>query len=356
MMGAVEHMRNSMRAAVLHGAKDLRIEPYPTPEPQTGQVLVQVHRAGICGSDLHYFAHGYCATYVPTRPFVLGHEFIGEVVAAAADVHVPKIGARVVINPTRACGRCHYCKTGRVNLCPHTVMLGSASTKPPTDGGFAEFVAVRADQCHIVPPAMDDGLGAMIEPLAVAIHAVKRAGSVAGKSVLVAGGGPIGLLVAMTARAFGAVPVTVSDPMPARRETARKLGADQALDPQASGFAVEVRALAGDGFEIAFEASGAPVALRQIFDVVRPGATIVQIGTLGTQDIPLPANQVMARELRYIGSFRYGDVFDEAIQLATSGRIDLRPLISRVLPLDKIPEAMELALAKQGVLKVQIQT
>jgi len=349
-------MVKTMLGAVLHGAKDLRVETCALPELKAGQVLVRVRRAGICGSDLHYFAHGYCAAFVPSRPFILGHELVGEVVARSEEVESPAVAARVVVNPARACGRCHDCRSGRGNLCSRTVMLGSASTRPPTDGVFAEFVAVRADQCHIVPPGMDDGLGAMMEPLAVAVHAVKRGGPVAGKSVLVCGGGPIGLLVALTAGAYGAIPVAVSDPVAGRRQQALGFGIGTALDPAAGSFGEQARAWAAEGFDVVFEASGAPRALRQAFEVVRRGGTIVQIGTLGTDDIPLPANQVMARELQLLGSFRYANVFDEAIQLAASGRLKLLPMISRVMPLREIFDAMVQAGAKEDVMKVQVQT
>jgi len=137
-------MSNTMLGAVLRGAKDLRLEPWAVPDLAPGQVLIRVRRAGICGSDMHYFAHGYCAAFVPTRPFILGHELVGEVAALAEDVKVPAIGARVVVNPARACGVCEYCRSGRGNLCRQTVMLGSASTTPPTDGALAQFVAVHA--------------------------------------------------------------------------------------------------------------------------------------------------------------------------------------------------------------------
>jgi L-idonate 5-dehydrogenase len=341
--------------AVLHGAKDLRLESLPQPDLLPGQVLLRVRQAGICGSDLHYYQHGFCAAFVPTRPFVLGHELIADVLATATDVTAPVVGARVVVNPARHCGFCGYCQSGRGNLCRETIMLGSASTKPPTDGAFAQFVVVRADQCFPAPAGLDDGLGALIEPLAVALHAVKRAGTVSGKAVLVAGGGPIGLLVALTSRAAGALPVVVSDIVAERREIALKLGVDAVLDPASPALAAEVRSLAGEGFDVTFEASGAARALRQAFDLVRPGATIVQLGTLGTQDVPLPANQLMVREIQFVGSFRYGNVFEEAIRLAASGRVNLHPLISQVLPLARISEAMELAASKANVLKVQIK-
>jgi L-idonate 5-dehydrogenase len=344
-----------MKAAVLHGAKDIRIETYRQPELHSGMVLLRVRRVGICGTDLHYFEHGYNATFVPDRPFILGHELTAEVTAIAGDVETVKVGQRVAVNPARACGFCAYCKGGRINLCRKTIMLGSASTTPPTDGALAEFVTVRADQCHLLPPDMDDGIGAMMEPLSVALHAVKRAGSISGKRVLVTGGGTIGLLVAMTARAFGAVPVAVSDIVAARRKKAIELGVDVALDPAAKGLNDQVRELTGLGFDTVFEASGAPPALRAAFDLVCPGGIIVQIGTVGTADIPLPVNQLMVREIDFRGSMRYGNTFDEAIRLVAAGRINVSSLINQVFTLEDSVKALHFAADKSLALKVQIQ-
>jgi len=348
-------MNTSMLAAVLHGAKDLRLGDYPQPPLQPGMVLLRVRRAGICGSDLHYFEHGRCGVFVPTRPFVLGHELTGEVAAAADDVTGLKIGTRVTVNPARPCGSCDYCKTGRRNLCQRTIMLGSASNTPPTDGAFAQYVRVHAEQCHVLPAEADDGLGAMMEPLAVALHALKRAGSVSGKRALVTGGGPIGLLVLITARAFGAAPLALSDIVAKRRQAASTFGADMTLDPGASDVLEKARALVGEGFDVVFEASGSPAALRQSFGLVRPGGTIIQIGTLGTDEVPLPANLLMTREISLLGSFRYGDVFDEAIRLISSGCINLKPLISQVFTLSAIHKAFALAVGKDNAIKVQIE-
>ncbi len=348
-------MNTSMRAAVLHAAKEIRLDSVPVPQLHPGMVLLRVRRAGICGSDLHYYEHGYCAAFVPTRPFILGHEFTAEVTAVADGVETISIGDRVTANPARSCGFCEHCKGGRPNLCRHLIMLGSASTTPPTDGAFAEYVVVRADQCHVLPETMDDGLGAMMEPFAVALHAVKRAGIISGKRVLVTGGGTIGLMTAMAARAYGATPVAVSDIVAARRAKALELGADVALDPAAANLNEQVRALTGDGFDVILEASGARPALRQAFDLIRPGGTIVQIGTLGTEDMPIPANQIMVKEINFIGSMRYGNVFDEAIRLVSSGRVNLQPLLSNVLPIADISRAMELAADKSNALKVHVQ-
>jgi 2-desacetyl-2-hydroxyethyl bacteriochlorophyllide A dehydrogenase len=344
-----------MKAAVLHGAKDVRVERRRTPDLNPGMVLLRNRRVGICGSDLHYYEFGHCAAFVPDRPFVLGHELTAEVAAVADGVDSVKVGERVTVNPARSCGFCEYCKGGRPNLCPHIIVLGSASTTPPTDGALAEFVTVRADQCHVLPAEVDDGIGAMIEPFAVALHAIKRAGMVSGKRVLVTGVGTIGMLVATAARTFGGTPVAVSDIFERRRTMALELGADVALDPAAKDLQERVRELAGDGFDVIFEASGSPMALRRTFDLVRRGGTIVQIGTLGTSDISVPLNQVMAKEINFIGSLRYGNVFDEAIRLVTSGRAKLQLLINSVFSLDESANAMRLAGDKSQSLKIQIK-
>jgi L-idonate 5-dehydrogenase len=194
----------------------------------------------------------------------------------------------------------------------------------------------------------------MMEPFAVALHALNRAGSVAGQQVIVTGGGPIGLLAVIAARACGASTIVLSDPVAERRGLALEVGADSALDPTAASFKDQIAALAGEGFETLFEASGAAAALRQAFEVVRRGGTIVQIGVYSAPEVSVPVNQLLVRELRFVGSFRYANVWEQAIRLVTSGRVNLRPLISRVFPLGEATAALELACAKTGVVKVQI--
>lgn len=348
-------MNPKMKAALLHGAKDLRLEERPRPVLAPGLVLLRCCRAGVCGSDLHYFEHGYCGSFVPDRPFILGHELCAEVADVADGVDTVKVGQRVTVNPARFCGFCEYCRRGRPNLCRKIVMLGSASTTPPTDGTFAEYVTVRQDQCHVLPSGMDTGVAAMIEPFAVALHAVKRVGNISGERVLVTGAGTIGVLIAMTARAFGAIPIAVSDPIARRRERSLELGADAVFDPMSHDLRDKVWGLTDGGFDIAFEASGAESALSVLFNLVRPGGTIVQVGTLGTGNIPIPVNQLMVREIDLIGSMRYEDVFEEAIRLAASGRVDLNSLISDVLPLTESAQALHRASDKSHSLKVQIE-
>ena len=215
-----------MRAFILHGKEDLRRGELPTPIAQPGQVLVHVRRVGICGSDVHYFSHGRVGNFVPKRPFALGHEFAGEVAQTGDDVSGFAIGDRVVIDPSQPCGECRHCRSRRYNLCENMRYFGSASCDPHLDGGFAEFVAVPARNCHRMPDAMTWGEAAMQEPLSVALHATQRAGNLAGTSVFVAGGGAIGQLIALAARAFGAGQVVLGDLAEFPRNFAIVQGAD----------------------------------------------------------------------------------------------------------------------------------
>lgn len=343
-----------MLAGVLHGSHDLRLEQVTGPEPRPDGVVVQVARVGICGSDVHYFLHGECGAFVPSSPFILGHEFVGVVRKIGSKVRWPRIGDRVVVNPAASCGHCEACIGGRGNLCPDVVMLGSGSTTPPTNGAFAESVAVPARQCYILPESVDDAQGAMMEPLSVALHAISRAGGVVAKRVLVTGGGPIGLIAAIAARALGAALVAVSEPSEGRRDLAKLLGVDHVLDARSERLGDSAIKLSDGGFDILFEASGAKRALQTSIDVVRRGGVIVQIGTIADPEVGLPVNTLMVRELALLGTFRYADEFPEAIRLVASGRIDLAPLVTGVYPLREIERAMAAACDSEGMLKVQI--
>jgi L-idonate 5-dehydrogenase len=342
-----------MRAFQLHGARDLREADLPVPVPGAGEVVLAMRRAGICGSDMHYYSSGRIGSFVPKRPFVLGHEFAGEIVAVGSDVPASRVGERVTVDPSMPCGHCGFCRGGRYNLCPDMRFYGSASCDPHIDGGFEEFVLAPSTNAFRVPDGLTWGEAAMTEPLSVAVHGVGRAGSVAGRAVLVTGGGTIGQLVALVARAFGAGIVVLSDPLPGRRQAAVECGADAALDAGSPDFAAEARSLVPDGFDVVIEAAGSAKALEQALDVVRRGGTIVQVGTLPAS-VTLPLNVLMARELTLAGSFRFANVFATALALMATGRIDVKPLISRVYPLAELPAAMTAAIAAADGIKLQL--
>jgi L-idonate 5-dehydrogenase len=344
-----------MRAFILHGKEDLRRGELPTPCALPGQVLVRVRCAGICGSDVHYFNHGRVGNFVPKRPFALGHEFAGEVAETGDGVIGFSRDERVVIDPSQPCGHCQHCRSGRYNLCENMRYFGSASCDPHLDGGFAEFVAVPARNCHLMPESMTWGEAAMLEPLSVALHAAQRAGNLAGAAVFVAGGGAIGQLIALVARAYGAAQVTLGDLAEFPRRFAVDQGADAAINPTDASSEQLALELSGGGFDIVFEAAGSTHALIHALKIVRRGGTIVQVGTLPSE-VPIPANLIMSKELTVTGSFRFAHVFPKALQFAASRRIKVAPLISRTFSFDETPQAMAMAVAKDGVIKIQIES
>jgi L-idonate 5-dehydrogenase len=343
-----------MKSYLLHGKQDLRLEERPIPEVLPHQVLIRVRRVGICGSDVHYFWHGYIGSFVPKRPFALGHEFSGEVVEVGREVQTLRPGQAVAVDPSMPCGTCSYCRGGRYNLCENMKFLGSASCDPHLDGAFGEYVPVPAVNCLPIPEALSYGEAAMLEPLSVAVHAVRRAGTVAGQAVLITGAGTIGQLVLIVARAFGADKIVVSDIDAFSREFALQRGADAVLDPREATMEKEAMDASAIGFDVVFEATGVPSALSNALRLARRGGTVVQIGSLPA-DVPIPANLIMAKELTVAGSFRSAHEFSMALNLAAAKRIDLRPLITATFPYAELPQAMDLAVLKQNTIKVQLE-
>lgn len=343
-----------MKAWVLHGEKDIRLEERATPKAAPGEVLVGVRQAGICGSDLHYHAHGRCGNFVPTRPFILGHEFAGEIVAVGDGVDAARVGQRVAIDPSRPCGSCRLCRAGRYNLCPEMVYFGSASVVPPSEGCFAEYVTAPARNAWPIPSDFDYAMGALLEPLSVSMHAVQRSGGVAGKSVLITGGGTIGQMVLLCAKACGASSVVVSDPRAFARDFAIEQGATGAVDPTDTQVAEQARVHAADGFEVMFEAAGVGAALTQGMQFAAKGATVVQVGTL-PDATPIPANFLLTNELTYVASWRFANVFERVIDLVSSGQIKPQPLITKVFAMDSLPEAIAEAGGGGNVVKIQIE-
>lgn len=336
-----------MIAYVLHGKRDLRAEERPTPEAEPDEVLVQVRRAGICGSDVHYFATGHCGAFVPRRPFVLGHEVTGEIVAVGTSVTGLEEGMRVAVDPSRPCRTCALCVSGRSNLCPDMRYLGSASTDPHVDGAFASYVAVPASGCHVLDEGIEDAEAAMLEPLSVATHAVRRAGTIEGKSVLVTGAGTMGQLLVLVARAMGARRIAVTDRRQPALDLAAALGADDV-------FAFDRAASFTGPADVAFEASGAPEALRLALDRAGRGATVVQLGTL-PGDVELPAHLVMQKELQLVGSFRFAHVFADALELIASRKVDVRPVVSHTFGFGELVRAFDAALDEPGAFKIQVE-
>jgi len=338
----------------IYGADDLRVESVPEPQPGPGEVLLKLGAGGICGSDLHYFQHGRIGSFVIREPLIPGHEISGTVAKAGAGVTRVKEGDKVAVNPSHACSACKACRAGRENLCASMRFLGSASVFPHVQGMFREYFIMGERQCYPIAAAVTTSELAFAEPLAVALHAVNRAGSVLGKTVLVTGGGPIGCLIVVAARLAGAACIAVTDVVDRPLETARTLGADQCVRvdqlPDRAGALAEV---VGEP-EVAFEVSGSPAALATCLSTTARGGRIVQVGSLPADGVKLLANQVMAREIDYVGTFRFGVEFEWAVRYLTDRRVDVQPLLSAQYPLQEAEAAFRLAGDKSRSIKVQL--
>lgn len=321
----------TMRASVLTGVGTLTIENRAVPSPAPHEVLVEVAAVGVCGSDVHYYRHGRIGDYVVTAPMILGHELSGRITAVGSDVDAGRVGQRVAIEPQRPCRRCRQCASGRYNLCPHMKFFAT----PPVDGALCRFVTIDAEMAHPVPDSMSDEAAALLEPLSVAIATMRKAAAAPGSSVLIAGAGPIGVMCAQTARAFGAARIVVSDPLSARRERVLRYGATEVLDPAAA----DVAAL--DPQVDAFvDASGAPPAVVTGVKAVGPAGRVVLVG-MGADDYRLPISYIQNMEITVTGVFRYTDTWPTAIHLVTSGAVDLDSLVTGRYDLDHVAEALD---------------
>ena len=338
-------------AATLFGPEDLRLVERPLPPLAPGMVRIAFGAGGICGSDLHYFRHARTGNFVVTEPLVLGHEIAGTIVETKGFADGLKAGDRVAVNPSRWCRRCARCLEGRPNLCENIYFMGSASRTPHMQGGFASHFDAVPAQCAVLPENVPLADAALAEPLAVALHAVARAGTMDGAHVVIFGGGPIGLLTMLAAMLAGAGHISVVDIAEAPLAFAGKLGADRTID--ISRGEEELAALAADHpIDMAFEVSGTAAGLASAIRQVRRGGTLVQIGNLPGGDIPVPANPVMAKELDVRGAFRFGDEFADAVALIVSGKVAVNRLVTASRPLADAPKAFRLALDRSQSVKV----
>ena len=340
-----------MRAVVAHAARDLRIEERDVPAAGPGQVLVRMAAGGICGSDLHYYNHGGFGAVRLREPMILGHEVAGHVEALGDGVEGLEVGGLVAVSPSRPCRICEYCAEGRQNHCLHMRFYGSAMPMPHVQGAFRDYVAADAAQC-IPADGLIPGEAAMAEPLAVVLHAASHAGDLRGKRVLVTGCGPIGLLAAMVARVSGAVEVVATDITAFTLEKARAVGADTALNVADDVDALAPYTAAKGHFDAMFECSGAAAALTAAVPALRPGAAVVQVGLGG--DMTLPLQVMTAKELRLVGSFRFHHAFPAAVAMMRAGRLDVRPLITHAMPVERAVEAFDMASDRTRAIKVNI--
>lgn len=341
-----------MRAVVIHSAHDLRIDVIAEAPLGPRDVRVCIEAGGICGSDLHYYHHGRIGTILVREPMILGHEVAGIVDRIGAEVSNVAVGQRVAVSPSRPCGACRFCQAGQQIHCLDMRFYGSAMRMPHVQGAFREVLIADAEQCHVVPHALSAGEAAMAEPLAVCLHAANRAGPLLGRRVLVTGSGPIGALCAVAARRAGAAQIVATDVTDAPGPIAARLGVDEFINVAANPDALSPYAKDKGYFDLLFEASGNDKALTGAFDVLRPGAIIVQVGLGGPATLPL--NVVVAKELELRGTFRFHPEFALATELLAKRLVDVRPLISATVPFTDARAAFNLASDRSRAMKVQL--
>lgn len=322
-------MSQVMQVSVLTGPREIRLEERPVPTPAADEVLVRVTAVGVCGSDAHYYRDGRIGDHVVNGPLVLGHEAAGVVVAVGGGVNPDRVGQRVSIEPQRPDPTSAQSRAGRYNLCPSMEFFAT----PPIDGALAEYVLIQSVFAHSVPDEISDEAAALFEPLSVGIASAQKARITPGSSVLIAGAGPVGLVTAQVARAFGATEVIVSDIDSARRANATKFGATRVLDPAID----DVRSLEVDAF---IDASGAPRAVVDGIHAVRPAGTVVLVG-MGASDYALPISLIQNRELLLTGVFRYANTWPIARELVLAGLVDLDAMVTARFDLAHVEDALD---------------
>ncbi|RWH49253.1 MAG: iditol 2-dehydrogenase [Mesorhizobium sp.] len=311
----------------------LRAVDKPAPGPE--DVLVRIEACGVCGTDRHLF-HG---EFPCTPPVTLGHEFCGIVEAVGDAVSGIAVGDRVTGDPNIACGRCSQCRAGRVNLCSNLRAIGIHR-----DGGFADYVVMPQGQAFLLPGNLQPTHGAFCEPLACCLHGIDLAGIRPGDSVVVLGGGVIGLLTVQLAKLAGAATIILSTRQASRRALAEELGATATVDPSAVD---PIEAIAGKaglvpgGVDVVLECAGVRDTVEQSMRIAKAGGTVVIVGVMPQgQKVAFEPFDVLFRELKVLGSFINPFTHRRAADLIASGAIEIDKLISRQVPLEEAPQVI----------------
>lgn len=326
-----------MKALLLSEYKQLDVLDLPQPVPAPGELLIQVAACGICGSDVHGY-DGSSGRRIP--PIVMGHEAAGVVAATGPGVSAFRIGDRVTFDSTVYCGECPYCLRGEMNLCDRRQVVGVSCGEYRRNGAFAEYVTVPQQIAHRLPAAMSFAEAAMLEPVSVALHAVKVSEIRGGETALVIGAGMIGLLTLQAARAAGCSRVLIADVDATRLRLAESLGATETLHLSGPELAREVLSRTGSGVDVALEAVGRDETIQTAIQSVRKGGTVTLIGNI-TPQVTLPLQVVVSRQLRLQGTAASSGEYPQAIDLISRGAIQVRPLITAVAPLEDGPRWFE---------------
>ena len=322
-----------MRAIVLRKPFDLALADVTRPEPGAGDVLIRMTHSGICGTDLKIFTGAMPAPY----PIIMGHEMVGEVIGGADETRI-RTGDRVLVDPVLYCGTCFDCLAGRTNLCPNGGVIGREVT-----GGFAEYVVAPHSHVHPLPTSLDSGTAPLIQVLTTVLHAQRRAGIGAGQSVAVIGLGVSGQLHAQLAKARGAGPVVGVTRSAWKHGVADRLGADLTVPSGEKATGAVKDATRGRGADVVIESTGMVKSIADAIAMVRPGGTVLLFGIYTASEGPLPFYQLYFKEPTVVSArAAMSEDFPESIDLVASGRVALAPLVTQVLPVTELAQALSM--------------
>ncbi|XP_023213901.1 sorbitol dehydrogenase-like [Centruroides sculpturatus] len=331
-------VRGENLSLVLHPSQKLTLEKSDIPEPKETEVLIAIRCTGICASDIHMWAWGELAKMKTVTPTVLGHESSGTVVKVGKSVKNFKAGDRVVIETSGPCLGCPLCLEGNYHLCPDLKRLGAC----PHDGTFTRYITHSAQFCYKLPDKLTFEEGALVEPLAVALHACRRGRVTGGDKVLICGAGAIGLLTMLTAKAFGATRICVTDVRKDRLEFAKKLGADCTVlaDPDDDVCVRRVVESLGANPDVSLDCCGFQATVTVALKATKPRGVVVVVG-IGPGDSKLPLPETMLKEVDIVGVNRYPNCYQRAIDLLESGAVNGLPVITHSFKLEEAIEAFE---------------
>jgi 2-desacetyl-2-hydroxyethyl bacteriochlorophyllide A dehydrogenase len=332
-----------MKTAVWYGRKDIRIEDVPTPTIKDDEVLVKVKAVSICGSDLHAYM-GVSKRRIP--PLVMGHEFSGEIVRVGRTVKDHKEGERIVVEPIISCGTCRLCRLGKNNICENLKLVGLH-----VSGAFSEYVSIPAKKCYTLPKTVSFEEASLVEPLAVAVHAVNLASLEKNVAVAIIGSGAIGLMTLQVVKNRWGGKIVVLDTLDYRLALAQKLGATTTINVRKEDPLQKI--LMDGGVDTVFEAVGHQETVQQGLAMVKTGGKVIVIGMLEAT-MQLPMLDITVKEIDLQGSYGYtSDDFQQALKLIAQGKVNVKPLITHLLPLHDIKNGFEiLSQGAENVIKV----
>jgi L-idonate 5-dehydrogenase len=343
-----------MKALVIHAPHDLRVETFAGEDSPLGaqDVAVRLAAGGICGSDLHYYHHGGFGTVRIREPMALGHEASGYVSAVGAQVMGLKVGDLVAVNPSSPCGECPSCQHNEHNHCENMRFNGSAMRYPHVQGLFRESVTVPQARAFRIESAVPPAEAALCEPFSVSLHAVAQAGDLVGKTVLVSGCGPIGILTIVAAKLAGAARIIATDITAHSLAMAKRFGCDHGIDVASNSAALAAYSTNRGQIDVVFECSGNPNAIAAAMATLKPKGRMVLVGLGG--DAVMPLNMIVAKELVIVGTFRFNAEFGRAAALISTRAVDLSPMISATFPMSQADEGFRQASDRTKATKVVI--